>query len=372
MLLLAIFAAAAAPAGRLLAHWVSIREPELLGLDFIRYCATAKLGLQQGWNRLYDLPAQQALARSMGIPMFLPNVYTPAMSLFVLPFAAMSPEQGYLAWSALLLACLFVSGWLLAPGNAPARGVQLVLVLVPYAVQLGLLHGQVVPVQMAAVAVSYALLKRGRDVAAGAVLVVLALKPQGMQLLPFALLVAGRRRAFAGWLASTAVVGAAVLMLIGMDGLLAYVERLRWAQRHPAEMMVAWEYTLARRFQPAWLASAFLTLAAVLALVAARRHRRTPELVYAAAIVGSLLASPYLHLYDFLWLFPAGWLLLRAFPTAHMLVPLAACYVFILYSTPQTRGARWVLLFECVSLVALAAAPRPKRSVVESTRPEAS
>jgi hypothetical protein len=359
--LLAVFAAAAVPAGRMLLHWSSIRAQELHGLDFMRYCATARLGLEQGWNRLYDLAAQERIARSLGIPTFLPNVYTPAMSLFVLPFAAMSPEQGYLAWSALLLASSVVCAWLLAPGDAAARAVQLVLMLVPYAVQLGLLHGQVVPVQMAAVAVSYALLTRGRDAAAGVVLVALLLKPQGMQLLPFALLAAGRRRAFAGWLLATAVAGGAILWLVGPDGARGYLERLGWAQRHPTEMMVAWDYTLARRFRSAWVASAVLALAAVLTLVAARRYRHTPAVVYAVAIVGSLLASPYLHLYDLMWLFPAGWLFLRAFPTAPALVPMAACYVFILYSTPNASGARWVLLFECVAVVALAAAPRPKR-----------
>jgi hypothetical protein len=71
----------------------------------MRDCATATLGLQHGW--------------------------TPVMSLFVLPFAAMPAEQGYLAWTALLLASLFVSAWLLAPGDPPARVVQLALVLVP-------------------------------------------------------------------------------------------------------------------------------------------------------------------------------------------------------------------------------------------------
>jgi glycosyl transferase family 87 len=365
----AVFAAASVPAGRTLAHWFSMRAPELPGLDFTLYCATARIGLQHGWDRLYDLAAQRQISQSMGISWVLPNVYTPAMSLLSVPFAAMSPEHGYLAWSALLLASLIACCWLLAPGDAPARVVHFVLVLVPYAVQLALFQGQVIPLQMAAVAVSFALLTRGRDAAAGAVLVALILKPQGMQLLPFALLVAGRRRAFAGWLASTVLAAAGVLMLIGTNGLLAYADRLGWARTHPVEMMVAWDYTLARRFQPAWLASAILALAAALALVAARRHRRSPELVYAAAIVGSLLASPYLHLNDLIWLFPAGWLLLRALPTAYALVPLAACYVFILYSTPHASGARWVLLFECLFVAGLAAAPRSRRLVVESTRP---
>jgi len=122
-------------------------------------------------------------------------------------------------------------------------------------------------------------------------------------------------------------------------------------------MMVAWDYTLARHFQSSAGRTAALVSVAALALVAARRHRANPEIVYGAAIIGSLLASPYLHLYDFMWLFPAGWLVVRAIPAPLALLPIAACYVFLLFSTHDGKGARWVLLSECVGAVALALAP---------------
>jgi len=116
------------------------------------------------------------------------------------------------------------------------------------------------------------------------------------------------------------------------------MQRLAWARANPQDMMVAWSYTLARRFDSAAMRAAALTAAAGLALIAAFRHRRQPAIAYAAGIVGSLLASPYLHLYDFMLLFPAAWLLLRVAPAAWVLPPLLACYLFLLLSTHGGPG----------------------------------
>ena len=73
--------------------------------------------------------------------------------------------------------------------------------------------------------------------------------------------------------------------------------------------------------------------------------------------MGSLLASPYLHLYDFMLLFPAAWLLLRVAPAAWVVPPLLACYLFLLLSTHSGPGARWVLLCECIWICAFACTP---------------
>src|SRR3989442_6222601 len=352
-----MLAAAGVPAAQMLTRWFSMRQPEVRDLDYTRYCISALVGLRAGWHRLYDLEAQHEVARSLGDPYFAPNVYTPPMSILMVPFTGLSLEHGFLVWSTLLLCSVIVCWYLLAPGDAPARAVQLAMVFVPYPVALGLMHGQVIPLQMALLAASYVLLERGRDFSAGALLCVMALKPQGLHLIPFALLVAGRKRAFAGWAVAMAIVGVAVLALIRFDGAMAYMQRLAWARANPQDMMVAWAYTLARRFDSAAMRAAALTAAAGVALIAAFRHRRQPAIAYAAGIVGSLLVSPYLELYDFMLLFPAAWLLLRVAPAAWVVPPLLACYLFLLLSTHSGPGARWVLLCECIWICALACAP---------------
>ena len=192
-------------------------------------------------------------------------------------------------------------------------------------------------------------------------LVVIALKPQGMLLVPFALLVAGRRKAFFAWAASMAAVGAVVLPLIGLAGLRAYLSRLSYAQSHPGEFWVGWAYNLSRHFEGTPVSMRLVELAAVgLALLAAFRQRAQLELVIAAALVGSLLATPFLHLDDLMLLFPAGWLVLRAAPSLWNALGLLVIYTFLMRCSQSGTpiAGRWVLLGECIWLVALAAWPR--------------
>lgn len=338
--------------------WFAIRGAALLRIDYALYYASALQGLRMGWHRLYDLDAQRAVFQSISPDLWwFPNVYTPALSLMMAPFTRLSLGCGYAIWSAVLLVCAVLCWHWLAPGDRPLRGVQLAMLFVPYPVALGLWLGQVIVLQMAALALCYLLLQRGHDRAAGATLVVIALKPQGLFLVPFALLAAGRRRAFATWFASMAVVGALVLAVIGFDGALAYLDRLRYAQAHPEEFWVAWTYTLARRFEgPAKIA--VLLAAAGLALVAAFRHRERPGLALAAGLIGSLLATPFLHLQDYMLMFPAGWLVLRAAPGRATVAVLLAGYVLLCLCHEQWAvWGRWLLLFNCLWLVALAALP---------------
>src|SRR6266850_178289 len=297
ILLGGVLAAVALPAARSLTAWFSMRAPEVLATDYARYCVSALQGLRSGWSRLYDLDAQHQIARSLEVPFFLPNVYTPAMSLFIVPFTRLSIENGFLIWSALLLSCLLVCWRLLAPGDSAARAVQLAILFLPYPVMLGLRHGQVIPVQMALLAVSYRLLQQGHEWPAGAALCAVVLKPQGLLLVPFALAAAGRRRAFAGWAVATAAISVAI-----------------------------------------------------------------------PGLIGSVLASPYTHLYDFMLLFPAAWFTLRVVPAKFAVPPLLVCYLFMLLSTHEGPGARWVLLCECVWLCALAVMPGPGRTSPRTAR----
>jgi hypothetical protein len=351
-------AVAAVPAGRLLFHWFSMELADIRELDYTRYLASALIGLRSGWNHLYDPAAQAAVAHQLGDLFWLPNVYTPPMSLLLIPWTWIPLHSGYVLWSLLQLIGLIICWVLVTPRDWTLRPALLAMMLVPYPVALGLLQGQVLPLQMAMVAGSYWLLRRRQDFLGGALLVCLALKPQGLQLLPFALLVAGKRRAFLGWLSSMTILGVLVLALIGIDGLRAYLERLSSVSAHPEQLWVAWSYTLARHFDEGWHRTAALICVAGLTLFTAFRQRL--EVVYSAGLVGSILASPYVHLYDFMLLFPAAWLLLRVFPF-RFCIPLLLPYLFMLFSTHDGPGSRWVLLCECLWLAALAVLPRNAR-----------
>jgi hypothetical protein len=348
---LLLLLALAVPAFKLLIHWFSMDAAELHGVDYARYVASALIGLRYGWSHLYDVKAQTAVASELGL-FWLPNVYTPPLSLLLVPFSWLPLHAGFVLWSLLQLTCLILCWLILTPGEWLSRAILLLMMLVPYPVTLGLLEGQVIPLQLAMVAASWLLLQKRHDFLGGALLCCLALKPQGLQLLPFALLIAGRRRAFAGWAASMAALGALTLGLIGFDGLHSYLDRLASVSAHPEQLWVAWSYTFARHFDEGWHRTLALCCAAAATLFAAFKHRGRLELVYSAALVGGLLASPYLHLYDFMLLFPAAWLLLRVWPLRYC-TPFLLCYVFMLFSTHDGLGSRWVLLCECLWLAAL-------------------
>ena len=356
--------------------WFHPGPEGLLRVDFTLYYASALQGLQEGWPRLWDLSAQRAVFdRSFPGLWWFPNVYTPAMSLVMVPFTALPLERGYLIWSSILLAAMVACGFLLAPGRPAVRLALVGMAFLPYPVTLGLRMGQVIPLQMLAVAAAFVLLERGHERPAGVLLGVVALKPQCLILVPFALLVSGRRRAFVAWAVTLAALSALVLPLIGLDGVRAYLSRLDYAQGHPNEFWVEWSYNLSRRFDQLPLFRRPVELLVIgVALFAAWRHRAQVALVIAAALVGALLASPFLHLDDLMLLFPAGWLILRARPSRWTSLGLLATYGFMLSCNHlgQHITGRWLLLCEGVWLVALAVLPPRAYAPSSSARSAAS
>ena len=342
-------------------RWFDYRGVLLLRVDYSLYVAFALQGLHQGWHHLYDLDAQRRAFEELPGLWWFPIVYTPALAVFMIPFTLLSLGAGYALWCTILFVCMLVTWWALAPGDWPARIAQLPLLFATYPVVLGLWMGQIIPLQMAALALAYLALRRGRERTAGALLAVIALKPQGMLLLPFALLAAGKKKLFLTWAACMAVIGLGALALIGFDGALAYLHRLTYAQTHLAEFWVAWSYSLARRLGNGLTLRLFELGAVVATLFAAWRHREKPEVAMAAGLVGSLVASPFIHLDDFMLLVPAAWLILRAAPglitSAAML--LGACAMATSFNSQI--GGRWILLYVCVLSPALAVLPLDRR-----------
>lgn len=339
--------------------WLHYQGPLLLNVDYALYVAVARLGLDQGWHHLYDLEAQRRVWQEFPGLWWFPNVYTPALAVLMVPFTGLSLGTGYALWSTLLFASMLLSWWLLAPGDWPARLAQLPLIFATWPVVLGLWLGQIIALQIGALALAYFALRRGHERTAGVLLAAIALKPQGMLLVPFALLAAGKRRLFFTWVACMGVIVAGALALIGFDAALAYVHRLSYAQSHLQEFLVAWSYSLARRIPGPWLRLVEVSAVAI-TLVAAFRHRAQPEMAMAAGLIGSLVASPFIHLDDFMLLVPAALLLLRALPgpatTAVLLLGFCAMEV----SFDDRIGGRWILLYVCLLLPALAALP-PRR-----------
>ena len=293
--------------------WVSSYLGDNFHNDFTFYYAAARLGLAHGWSHLYDLRLQQeqldAIGSHITIAQLARYVSPPPLAWLVTPLTLLPYQVAYWLWSALLVGALVLAWHLAAPGSGRARVIFLVAAIGWLPIIYGLQLGQPALFVAAGVAACYALLKRGRDVEAGAVLGVLVLKPQLALLVPVVLLVSGRWRAFASSVVVLAVITAASVAVLGPSGVTDYVDRLNFATTiadNQAQTLAGWIHNLqAARIVQGLVAAWTVGLAYGL-------RRRGPAVVLAVALIGGLAASPYVHYDDLAMLGLACLLLLRA------------------------------------------------------------
>ncbi len=293
--------------------WVSSYLGDNFHNDFTFYYAAARLGLAHGWSHLYDLRLQQeqldAISSHITIAQLARYVSPPPLAWLVMPLTLLPYQVAYWLWSALLVGALVLAWHLAAPGSGRARVIFLVAAIGWLPIIYGLQLGQPALFVAAGVAACYALLQRGRDVEAGAVLGVLVLKPQLALLVPVVLLVSGRWRAFASSVVVLAVITAASVAVLGPSGVTDYVDRLNFATtiaENQAQTLAGWIHNLqAVRIVQGLIAAWTVGLAY-------RLRRRGPAVVLAVALIGGLAASPYVHYDDLAMLGLACLLFLRA------------------------------------------------------------
>ena len=323
--------------------------------DFRLADAAAMVGLDDGYARLYDLSAQARAIRALG-PEFniQPFISPPPLAWLVTPLTGLPFVGALVIWTALLLAALLWTWYLLAPGGGVARAAHLVLWLGVFPVAFGLMVGQPGALVAAAVATAWWLIRAERQLTAGVVLSLLVLKPQLALLVPLALLVGGYRKTFAAWLVASAVIGIIALALLGADGVARYRDVL--GQTQAAAWDITRRYSISGPLGLGWPLRVAEAAVVVLTGVAAWRQRRNPERVIAVGIVGSLLVTPYLGFQDFVMLFVAGWLLVRSGATAFQVAILVVGYALL--ELALVVMAIPILLAEAALLISLAANQR--------------
>jgi len=303
--------------------------------DFALYYGVTTIGLQSGFWRIYEealrVRVWANLATSLGGPLApFPVIQPPTMALFVVPLALLPFTLAYGIWLALIAASVLTAWWLAAPGEPLPRAGHLVALIALLPVGLGLFVGQVVFFVFASVLVGWWLLRERRDVAAGLVLLLILLKPQEAALVPLALVLVGRLRAFVTWVAGAAVVAAGSFAAIGSQGVSAYADRLASVSTHPQAYVSVPDLSVPSLVGGGHVGLAATAVVLAVALFAIWAHRgRGLELPLAIAVVGSLAATPYLHEPDTVMLVAAGWLYLRTGPPAWVVAYLVLGYVLI-------------------------------------------
>jgi hypothetical protein len=293
-------------------QWALAYASDKFHNDFTFYYAAARIGLMHGWPHIYNLQLQQAYLDDVGSRIHIAElaryISPPPVAWLAAPLTPLPYTAALGVWTVLLLAALVLTWRLAAPGSGPARLIYVAAAVgwlpVIYALQLEQ-PGLFVALGVAA---CYALLRANRPVWAGVALGTLALKPQLAFLVPLALLVARRNHAFLASAATLGFLAIASTMSLGTGGIAAYMDRLNFASSVPVNQ----EFTIAPLIGNMAVTRGVQALIAIwsLALVY-RMRRRGLEWIFVPALVGGLLASPYLHLDDFLMLGLAGWLVLR-------------------------------------------------------------
>jgi len=308
-------AAGAASAGLFalfdLYQWAVATVSDRFHNDFTFYYAAARVGLTHGWPSIYDLSLQQAELDALGsgikVAELARYISPPPVAWLALPLTVLPYPAAYWVWSALLVAALVLAWHLAAPGSGRARVIFLAAAVGWLPVIYGLQLGQPGLFVALGVAGCYALLRANRPLWAGVALGALVLKPQLAFLVPLALLAARQDRAFTGSVIALGALAAASALALGTAGVAAYAARLSFAASVAANRELTLAYFLGDLARPLQVAVAAWTL-----VLAYRLRHRGPEWPLVCALVGGMLATPYVHLDDLLMLGLAAWLILRA------------------------------------------------------------
>ena len=291
----------------------------VVGRDFLNFWMYGHAAFSAEPGRWYDLAAyHQALASLLGPGYPGQNwSYPPTIMLLAAPFGLMGYLPALLSWTLAGLA-LFVFA---LRGRASSR--LIIAALVSPASVFCLISGQSSLITAALLLTVFACLDR-RPLLAGLLIGLLSLKPQLALLLPLALAASGRWRAFAAAAATVLVIAALSSMLFGPESWMRFM-----ALGLPVQNLVLQDtrgiavpfyptifmnlHGAGLGFKAAMTAQLLFTLAAAAAVVWAFRRRRDadPSLLFALFTACTVMALPYLLVYDTLALTVAALLLLE-------------------------------------------------------------
>ena len=306
------------------------------GDDFRMYYSMARVGLKYGWSRIYDLELQCLPISPLTETTFhCPSLNPPPLVLLTVPLAGLPYATAYAVWVALLFVAVvgvLALFWrrLPQPKLLYAAGA---LSLFPIAYCLFL--GQVTIIALLGLTLAWRLITEGHHGWAGAALTLCYVKPQVVFLVPLALIVAGFWRPVLVWAAAGAALALASILILGRHGVEAYLQLSHVALLDELNHV----YTVAGIFgQNAAVAGVQLGLA-MAALLAAWRLRGNLDAAIVAGILGSVLASPYWHLQDYVLVALAAAAQLSLGPRKVAILLAASLYVV---GSPFLQGVTYV------------------------------
>jgi hypothetical protein len=277
----------------------------------------ARIGLEQGWNHLYDIALQRhyyaMMAPELPFTDLARYLHPPPLAVLAIPLTLIPLAAAFWVGFGAQLTSLVATWWVAAPGRGfePSRTLYLLGALAWYPVLYQLRTGQPVLLIALALALCWRLGEANRPWLAGIVLAFCTIKPQLTFWVAPCLLLAGHWRIALAWAGTAGVLAIGSLALIGSTGLHDYIALLDFASTVTFNRF----FTLAFVFVTVPASTAAELVVAAFGLFAAYRMRGAPlARIMALGIVTSMLAIPYDHLHDFAILVPAALLFLRTDP----------------------------------------------------------
>jgi hypothetical protein len=340
-----------------------MHHPQHVGIDFHTYLAAAMVGLQHGWSHVYDQALVAAAQKQLVPGQFAqPFLSPPTTAWLAAPLTQFPYWTAFGIWAVFSLLALAAALAWSGVSTGAGRWIAVIGALAPWWVVYAVNLGQVVPLVAAGVVVAWRLIRDDKQIAAGVLLSVIFLKPNTAILVPVALLVAGRYRAFAAWLAAGCVLAVIGFLMLGTDGVSAYVSQLRAPLPSGADAL-----TLKGAIGATGVVAAVLRVLIVgILLATAYRLRGSPGLVVPFGIVGSLIVSPYLHASDLCLLSAAAWMVWEERNAVAWRIALAVGWVvaspFIFLTGSGPTLNRWPLIELAFLLALVVVAWRPLTS----------
>ena len=290
------------------------RDPfgQLKWTDFVHFYTLGHIARHGPPSDLYDAQAQHrrqvALLPESAPERYLP-VYPPQTALLFAPFSSLPYHFAAASWALIGIAVYAWSvrvAWRsVEPALTNSSLVAICAAAFPPICML-VLHGQTTAVPIAAFTCATLALARGRSFLAGLALGLLFIKPQFGLMLAVVVVACRQASILAGLVVSACIQSIAVVMWLGYGVLLQYVQLV---PRIPAlqsalEPKVALMHSLAvvTGLLPDGLsAGAWLLATAVVSWMTVHVWRSPgvpPSVRMAALVLGSVLVSPHLNIYD--------------------------------------------------------------------------